>query len=129
MSERVPPRKPQTFRLDDPGVVVIDADDASRTARGTIQITPEADPAQLPVPIEAPVLARRGFRWGAVFWAGIAGLVLLGLGLGITQLIENLFARSESLGVIGLAFAFAAALGLGAVTAREAFGLMRLATI
>jgi putative membrane protein len=129
MSERVPPRKPQTFRLDDPGVVVVNAEDASRTARGTIQITPEADPSQLPVPIETPVLARRGFRWGTVFWAGVAGLVLLGAGLGITQLIEGLFARSESLGIVGLAFAFVAALGLGAVTAREAFGLMRLATI
>jgi putative membrane protein len=129
MSERVPPRKPQTFRLDDPGVVVVDAEDALRSARGTIQITPEADPAQLPVPVETPVLARRGFRWGTLFWAGVAGLVLLGAGLGITQLIEDLFARSESLGIIGVTFALAAALGLGAVTTREVFGLMRLATI
>jgi putative membrane protein len=129
MSERSPPRKPQTFRLDDPGVVVVDTEDAPRTLRGTIQITPEADPAQLPVPIETPVLARRGFRWGAVFWGGVAGLVLLGVGLGVTQLIENLFARNESLGILGLAFTSAAALGLGVVTAREAFGLMRLATI
>jgi putative membrane protein len=129
MSERTPPRKPQTFRLDDPGVVVVDAEDASRTLRGTIQITPEADPAQLPVPIETRLPERRGFRWGAVFWGGVAGLVLLGLGLGVTQLIENLFARSESLGIVGLAFACAAALGLGVVTAREALALMRLATI
>jgi putative membrane protein len=129
MSERSPPRKPQTFRLDDPGVVVVDTEDAPRTLRGTIQITPEADPAQLPVPIETPVLARRGFRWGAVFWGGVAGLVLLGVGLGVTQLIENLFARNESLGILGLAFTSAAALGLRVVTAREAFGLMRLATI
>jgi putative membrane protein len=129
MSERTPPRKPQTFRLDDPGVVVVDAEDTSRTSRGTIQITREADPAQLPVPLEIPVLARRGFRWGAVFWGGVAGLVLLGLGLGVTQLIENLFTRSESLGILGLVFAFAAALALGVVTAREAFGLIRLATI
>ena len=129
MSERTPPRKPQTFRLDDPGVVVVDAEDTSRTSRGTIQITREADPAQLPVPLEIPVLARRGFRWGAVFWGGVAGLVLLGLGLGVTQLIENLFTRSESLGILGLVFAFAAAVALGVVTAREAFGLIRLATI
>jgi putative membrane protein len=129
MSERTPPRKPQTFRLDDPGVVVVDAEDTSRTSRGTIQITREADPAQLPVPLEIPVRAPRGFRWGAVFWGGVAGLVLLGLGLGVTQLIENLFTRSESLGILGLVFAFAAALALGVVTAREAFGLIRLATI
>jgi putative membrane protein len=64
-----------------------------------------------------------------LFWTAVAGLVLLGLGLGVTQLIENLFARSESLGFLGLAFAFVAALALAAVTAREAFGLIRLASI
>jgi putative membrane protein len=68
-------------------------------------------------------------RWGAVFWTGVAGLVLLGLGLSIVNLIEDLFARSESLGLLGTAFAFAAALALGVVSAREAFGLMRLAAI
>ncbi|MGZ3289528.1 MAG: YcjF family protein, partial [Xanthobacteraceae bacterium] len=44
-------------------------------------------------------------------------------------LIENLFARSESLGFLGLGFAFAAALALVIVAAREALGLARLATI
>ena len=34
--------------------------------RGTVHVTPEADPALLPVPLEAPLVpARRGFRWGA----------------------------------------------------------------
>src|SRR6201993_1387066 len=129
MSERIPPRKPQTFPLADPGVGGVAAEDAARASRGTIQITPEADPAQLPVPIETRLPERRGFRWGAVFWGGIAGLVLLGTGLGVTQLIENLFARSESLGIVGLAFGCAAALGLGVVTMREVLALVRLATI
>ena len=71
----------------------------------------------------------RGFPWGAVFWSAVGGLVLLGLGLSVTQLIENLFARSESLGFLGLGFAFAAALALAIVAAREALGLARLATI
>jgi putative membrane protein len=68
MSERPPHRRPATFKLDDPGVVVMDPDDASRPARGTIHITPETDPALLPVLVEAPTLpAQRGFRWGTVF--------------------------------------------------------------
>ena len=58
-----------------------------------------------------------------------AGLVLLGVGLGVTEMIENLFARSESLGVLGLALAFVAALALAAVTARETISLIRLAAI
>ena len=112
MSERPQHRRPATFKLDDPGVVVMDPDDTSRPSRGTVQVRPEADPALLPVPIEAPLLpARRGFRWGTLFWSATAGLVLLGTGLSVTHLIEDLFARSESLGLLGLAFAFAAALG------------------
>jgi putative membrane protein len=128
MSER--PRKPATFKLRDPGVIVMDADETGRPSRGTVRITPESDPALLPVPVEAPLLpVRRGFPWGAVFWSAVGGLVLLGLGLSVTQLIEDLFARSEGLGFLGLGFAFAAALALAIVVAREALGLARLATI
>jgi putative membrane protein len=130
MSERSHHRRPATFKLDDPGVVVVDPQEASRPSRGTVHITPEADPALLPAVVEAPIVpAQRGFRWGAVFWTAIGGLILLGLGLGVTRLIEDLFARSESLGFLGLAFAFAAALAFAVVVAREAFGLARLATI
>ena len=130
MSERSHHRRPATFELDDPGVIVIDPDDSSRPPRGTVHVTPEVDPALLPVPVEVPILrAQRGFRWGAVFWTAIGGLILLGLGLGVTRLIEDLFARSEGLGFLGLAFAFAATLAFAVVVAREAFGLARLATI
>ena len=129
MNDRSKHRRPATFRLDDPGVVVIDADEAGKPARGTVQITPEHDPAQLPVPIETQVVPRRGLSWGTMFWSGVAGLVLLGLGLGVTQLIEDLFARSESLGILGIAFTAAAALALGVVTMRELTALVRLATI
>jgi putative membrane protein len=130
MSEKTPHRRPATFKLDDPGVVLMDPDDTGRPARGTVHITPEADPAQLPVPIEMPLLpARRGFRWGTVFWTAVAGLLLLGTGLGVVNLIEDLFARSESLGFVGLGFAAVATLALTVVIAREAFGLARLATI
>jgi putative membrane protein len=131
MSERSPHRRPATYKLDDPAVVVMDGEEQGRLARGTVRVTPEPDPALLPVPLEAMPMApaRPGFRWGAVFWTALSGLVLLGLGLSITHLIEDLFARSEGLGVLGLAFAFVATLALTIVIAREAFGLARLATI
>jgi putative membrane protein len=130
MSERPQHRKPATFKLDDPGVVVMDPDEKARPSPGTVHITPEADPALLPVPVEAPVVPPQpGFRWGTVFWTAIGGLVLLGLGLSVANLIEDLFTRSEGLGYLGLAFAIAAALALAAMIAREAFGLARLATI
>jgi len=130
MSERTPHRRPATFKLDDANVVVVDADDPGRAARGTVRITPESDPAQLPVPLETPPAAvRRGFGWGTLFWTATGGLVLLGTGLGIVRLIEDLFAHSEGLGFLGLGLAVIAALALAVVTGREAFGLMRLATI
>jgi putative membrane protein len=128
MSER--PRKPATFKLDDPGVIVMEADETGRPSRGTVRVTPETDPALLPVPVELPLVpVRRGFPWGAVFWSAVGGLVLLGLGLSVVRLIEDLFTRGEGLGFLGLGFAFAAALALAVIIAREALGLARLATI
>ena len=130
MSEKTPHRRPATFKLDDPSVIVMDPDDHSRPARGTVHVTPEPDTAQLPVPVDAPLVPlRRGFRWGRLFWGAVGGLVLLAAGLGVLNLIEDLFARSEGLGFLGLAFAVAATLALIAIIAREAFGLARLATI
>src|SRR5206468_3986469 len=130
MSEKTPHRRPATFKLGDPGVVVMGPDETGRPARGTVHITPEADPATLPVPIDAPLVpARRGFRWGTLFWSAVGGLVLLASGLGVVNLIEDLFARSETLGYVALAFAAAAALALAVVIGREAFGLARLAAI
>src|SRR2546430_3159980 len=108
----------------------MDPDETGRRAGGTVHITPEADPATLPVPIDAPrVPARRGFRWGTLFWSAAGGLVLLASGLGIVSLIEDLFGGSQTLGYGALAFAAAGALALAVVIGREAFGLARLAAI
>lgn len=129
MNDRSKQRRPATFRLDDANVIVVESDEASKPARGTVHITPEPEAAQLPVTIEAPVVPRRAFGWGTVFWTGVAGMVLLGLGLSVTHMIEDLFARSESLGIAGIFFTFASAIALGVITLRELLALVRLATI
>jgi putative membrane protein len=131
MSERSNHRRPEAFRLDDPRVTVRDADDGgSRLAHGTIQITPDPDPSLLPVTLEETVLApKRRSWWGTAFWGAVGGLVLLGTGLGVTNLVEDLFARSEGLGWFGAALALVALLALVVIIGREAFGLVRLATI
>ncbi|MBS0527983.1 MAG: TIGR01620 family protein [Proteobacteria bacterium] len=131
MSERSSPRRPATFKLDDPHVVVMEPDeDAGVLARGSIRITPEAEPSSLPVPVEAPpVPARKGFRWGTLFWTSLAGLVVLGTGLGVVHLIDDLFARSEGLGFLGLALAALFVLASIVIAVREIAGLARLATI
>ncbi len=131
MSERSTSRRPATFKLDDPRVIVMDAyEDPSRPPRGAVRITPEADPMSLPVVVEEPIIpVQRGFRWSTLFWTALAGLVLLGFGLSVTHLIEDLFARSESLGIFGAGLALLAALALAVIAAREAISLVRLATI
>ena len=124
-------RRPATFRLDDPHVTVMDADeDAGHLKRGTIRITPEADPMAMPVVIDEPLRpVRTGFRWGRLFWTGLGGLVLLGTGLGVTQLVRDLFAINDGLGFLGLGFATLVSIALIAIITREALSLMRLATI
>ena len=130
MSERSPTRRPATFKLDDASVIVTDPNDESRPARGTVHVTPENEQPQLPVVIETTIIpAGPRFRWGALFWGAVAGLVLLGAGLGVMRLIEELFARSTGLGVLGSTLTLAATLAFVVVAAREAAGLMRLATI
>lgn len=135
MSERSGLRRPVTFKLDDPLVVVLEHDEAAnRVARGSISITPEAEPEPepvlLPEPAEMPpVPARKGFRWGVLFWSSLAGFIVLGTVLGAIDLIGDLFARSEGLGFLGLMLAALFVVASTVIAAREIAGLARLATI
>ena len=79
MSERSGQRRPVTFKLDDPHVVILDPDEAAgRPARGSIRIMPEAEPEPEPVllpelPEKPPVPVRKGFRWARCsgrLWSG-----------------------------------------------------------
>jgi putative membrane protein len=130
MSKRSFHRRPATFKLDDASVTVTDSTDDGRAVSGAVRITPESEPASLPAVIDAGMVAARPrFRWGKLFWGAVAGLTLMGTGLGVTQLLESLFARSETLGLIGLALFAVATLSLGVVSAREILALARLAEI
>jgi len=125
-------RRPAAFRLDDPHVVLTSPDEPgsrSRSGRRTVLITPEPEGAALPVPLEPPRRRRRGLPWGSLFWSALGGLVTLGLGLAVTRLIEDLFARSHSLGYLALALAVLAAAALAALVGREIAGLARLNTV
>jgi putative membrane protein len=125
-------RRPAAFRLDDPQVVLapVDvADDARPSARGAqILVTPVPDAPALPAVIPAAP-PRKRFAWATVFWSALGALTVLGLGLGVTRLIEDLAARSAALGAVGLVLAAVAALAFLAILAREAIGLARLAAV
>jgi putative membrane protein len=118
-------RKPAAFQLDDPGIVVTPSEEPRRiTSVGQSAQKGETD--QLPV---APPPRPRPAPWAVMFWLSSAGLLLLATGLGIANLIEDLFNRAAWLGGVGAAFAAVAVVALLAVVTREALGLARLAAI
>jgi putative membrane protein len=126
MNER--PRKPAAFRLDDPDVIVTTPEQPPMRGRGVV-VTPDPEPA-LPVPVEAiPLPPKRRWRWGTLFWSACGGLVLLGLGLSVAHLIQDLFSYSDGLGYLGVVLAAVAVVALVVVIARETLGLLRLATV
>jgi putative membrane protein len=126
MNER--PRKPAAFRLDDPDVIVTTPEQPPMRGRGVV-VTPDPEPA-LPVPIEpVPLPPKRRGRWGMLFWSACGGLVLLGLGLSVAHLIQDLFSYSDGLGYLGTVLAAVAVVALVVVIARETLGLLRLATV
>jgi len=118
------PRKPRpaVFAPDDPHVVVAEPSDDLKWI--DLRIADETT-----VPALAPAEPRRRWSWRGLFWWSAGGLVSLGLGLAITSLIEDLFARFPPLGWLGVALTAVAVMALLAIVIREIRGLSRLRTI
>jgi len=113
-------RKPAVFSADDPRIVLAAPEEAPRDSNAlTVPEMTDVAPAARP----------RRVRWGALFWSALSGLVMLGLGIAVTNFVEDLFARSPWLGAIGAGLAAVAGIALLAVIAREIYGLVRLSTV
>ena len=120
MTRQRPTDAPRAFKLDE---VEIERDVAADT------IGPfDADPGQVPVLTPRPK-RRRGPAWGRWLLGAIAGLVSLGIGLAVTDMIVALFARQDWLGWVALGLAGLAVLAALGLATREIFGLMRLAKL
>jgi putative membrane protein len=128
MSKNWPHRPPAVFRLDDDDVIVgLTKDEPGKRA---VQVIPEPDAETSVIAVDDSIpWRRRGLRWGALFWGALGGLILLAAGLAVVRLIEDLFARSQEFGFLGLALAILAAVAFLVVAVRETMGLARLATI
>ncbi len=134
MNGETPQRqRPRAFRLDEAAVRM---DDEIRTASGAVVAsTPDpfapsglAEPdgeEAVEVAQKRGVLQRSLVSWGGLFWSALTGLVGLALGLWLTQLIDDLFTRSQTLGWIGVALAAAAVLALLVLGLREARAVFR----
>lgn len=121
------PRKPATFRLNDPSVLVAGADEEASTSRGGVVLTPQPDAFDVVEPAAVPPGPRRGgLSLGGLFWSALGGLGSLAVGLWATRVVEDLFARSDWLGWFALGLAGVAGLAALAIVGREAMGLMRL---
>jgi putative membrane protein len=116
-------RKPAIFSVDDPRLVVAESEEAQRQS---VDIITDAPIENLPAVVVVP---RRKIPWGTLFWSALTGLVLLALGLAVTNLVEDLYARAPWLGAVGLALALLAGLALLVMMLREIIGLARLATV
>jgi putative membrane protein len=126
MSDTITARRPATFRLDDPAVLIDEAADS--VAAGRVLIRPEPDLALPVLPRPLPKRRRR-FRWSVLLWSALGGLAILGIGLSVSNLVADLFAKSDLLGWLGAALAALVALALSAIIGREAIGLTRLTAI
>lgn len=109
-------RRPEIFQLDDSGLTLAPPE-------------PIVDARALPVVVPPPRRRRFGVSLGGLFWTALGGLVSLGSGLAISRLVEDLFARAEWLGYVGLSFAALLAVALAAILTREAMGLARLSSL
>ncbi|MFG1344288.1 TIGR01620 family protein [Xanthobacter autotrophicus DSM 431] len=112
--ERISPRRPQVFRLDEAAITLAPPE-------------PVEAEAALPVPLEPR--RRTGLSWGALFWSALGGVTSLAAYVGLSRLIDDLFARAEWLGYVGLAVTAALVLAGVVILGRELGGLARLAKL
>jgi putative membrane protein len=121
-------RRPAAFELNDPNVVVSEAD--RDTSVEVIPVTLDHDIAVSATPIAVAISrSRNRFGWATVFWSALGGLTALGVGLAIARLVDDLYARSQALGWLGLSLAATAALALLVILMREIRALIRLSAI
>jgi putative membrane protein len=108
-------RSPRAFRLDDPdieGGSVIVTDDP-------VDAIEAADGVLVPMP------GRRRAPWTALLLSALSGLLLLGLGLAIENLIMDLAAIAPWLGWVAAGLATLAVLAFLAILGREIGGIWR----
>jgi putative membrane protein len=128
MSKNWHHRPPAAFRLDHDHLIVGAKADGS--SERPVQVKPESEFEALAITVDEPARpSPRGVRWGMLFWCALGGLMLLAMGVAVTGLITDLFARNQEIGWLGLALAILATVSLVVVAVRETTGLMRLATV
>jgi putative membrane protein len=89
----------------------------------------ETPPATAAAAATASKTVRRRSSWSRLFWGTLLGLVSLGVGLSIEQLITDLFERHGWLGWLGLGLTGLLCMAILGLALREFWGLVRMAKI
>lgn len=69
---------------------------------------------------------RKGFKWSTLFFASLGGLISIGIGLSLDQLIRELFERYTWAGWIAAGFTAILVLSLIAIILKEIWGIFHL---
>jgi putative membrane protein len=108
-------RQPRASRLDDPNVTA-----------GAVQVTDEPfDAIEAADGIVVPMGEKRRAPWLGILISALSGLLLLGLGLAVENLIVDLYAIAPWLGWVALGLAILAVLAFLAILGREVAGIWR----
>jgi putative membrane protein len=108
-------RQPRAYRLDDPNVTA-----------GAVQVTEEPfDAIEAADGIVVPMGEKRRAPWLGILLSALSGLLLLGLGLAVENLVMDLYAIAPWLGWVALALAVLAVLAFLAIVGREISGIWR----
>lgn len=108
-------RQPRAFRLDDPNVT-----------SGSVTVTDEPfDAIEAADGIVVPMGEKRRAPWLGILLSALSGLLVLGLGLAVENLITDLYAIAPWLGWVALILAGLAALAFLALIGREVRGIWR----
>jgi len=108
-------RQPRAYRLDDPDVT-----------GGAVQVTEEPfDAIEAADGVVVPMGERRRAPWLGILVSALSGLILMGLGLALENLIADLYAIAPWLGWVALALAAVTGLAFLAIVGREVSGIWR----
>jgi putative membrane protein len=130
MSKKWKHRRPAVFRLDQDDLIVGSAIKTAGPSERPTQLKAESEFEALAITVDDSARSSRGgVRWAMLFWCALGGLMVLAVGVAVTDLITNLLARNQELGWVGLALAVLALVSLLVIAVRETIGLVRLATV
>lgn len=123
-----PQQRPRAFRLDESAlerdrILVQATPDVFAVTPGDEEIA--SDEAAVEAAQKRGVIARALLTWGGLFWSTAGALLSLAIGLWFDRLVTDLFARSQTLGWIGVALVAAFVLSLLSLAGREIAAVLR----